>query len=62
MTTAGSLAAGTANASLRRQRFDVAAWIFSAILLLSLLFTLALLIILVSDQLIRGMPSWRNAG
>ncbi|MFL5686259.1 MAG: phosphate ABC transporter permease PstA [Chloroflexota bacterium] len=62
MTTAGSLAAGTVNASLRRQRFDVAAWIFSAILLLSLLFTLALLIILVSDQLIRGMPVLAERG
>jgi phosphate transport system permease protein len=62
MSTAGSVAAGTVTASLRRQRLDVAGWVFSAILLFSLLFSLALLIVLVSDQLVRGLPVFAERG
>ncbi len=46
MSTAGTVAAGTVRVSLRRQRIDVAGYLFSAILLLSLLFSLALLVLM----------------
>jgi phosphate transport system permease protein len=62
MSTAGSVAAGTVTASLRRQRLDVAGWVFSAILLLSLLFSLAVLMVLVGDQLVRGLPVFAERG
>jgi phosphate transport system permease protein len=62
MSTATSVAAGTVTASLRRQRLDVAGWVFSAILLICLLFSLALLILLVSDQLMRGLPVFAERG
>ncbi|HET9085804.1 MAG TPA: phosphate ABC transporter permease PstA [Candidatus Limnocylindrales bacterium] len=62
MSTATSVAAGTVTASLRRQRLDVAGWVFSVILLVCLLFSLALLIVLVSDQLIRGLPVFAERG
>ena len=56
MSAATSVAAGTVRRSLRRQRVDVAGYVFAAVLLLSLLFTLALLAVLVVDQLERGLP------
>ena len=56
MSAATSVAAGTVRRSLRRQRIDVAGYVFAAVLLLSLLFTLALLAVLVVDQLERGLP------
>jgi phosphate transport system permease protein len=56
MSAATSVAAGTVRRSLRRQRVDVAGYVFAAVLLLSLLFTLALLAVLVVDQLGRGLP------
>lgn len=62
MSSATSVAAGTVTASLRRQRLDVAGWVFSVILLVCLLFSLALLIVLVSDQLIRGLPVFAERG
>ena len=62
MSTAGSVAAGTVRLSLRRQRIDVAGYVFSAILLLSLLFSLALLAVLVADQLARGIPVFAERG
>ena len=62
MSTAGAVAAGTVHASLRRQRIDVAGYVFSAILLLSLLFSLAVLTVLVADQLIRGLPVFAERG
>jgi phosphate transport system permease protein len=62
LSSTGSVAAGTVTASLRRQRLDVAGWVFSAILLLSLLFSLALLIVLVGDQLVRGLPVFAERG
>ena len=56
MSTAQAVAAGTVHVSLRRARIDVAGYAFAAVLLLSLLFSLALLAILVMDQLARGAP------
>ena len=62
MSSANAVAAGTVRASLRRQRIDVAGYVFSAVLLLSLLFTLALLAILVGDQLVRSAPVFGERG
>jgi phosphate transport system permease protein len=62
MSAAGAVAAGTVHASLRRQRIDLAGYVLSAILLLSLLFSLAVLTVLVADQLIRGMPVFMERG
>jgi phosphate transport system permease protein len=62
MSSATAVAAGTVHVSLRRQRIDVAGYVFSAILLLSLLFSLALLAVLIADQLIRGVPVFVERG
>ena len=62
MSGAGAVAAGTVHLSLRRQRIDLAGYVFSAILLLSLLFSLAVLTVLVADQLIRGLPVFTERG
>ena len=62
MSSATTVAAGAVRASLRRQRIDLAGYAFSAILLLSLLFCLALLAVLVADQLIRGLPVFLERG
>jgi phosphate transport system permease protein len=62
MSTATAVAGGTVRVSLRRQRIDVAGYLFSAILLLSLLVSLALLTVLVADQLIRGLPVFAERG
>jgi phosphate transport system permease protein len=56
MSAATSVAAGTVRRSLHRQRIDVAGYLVAAVLLLSLLFSLALLAGLVVDQLGRGIP------
>jgi phosphate transport system permease protein len=48
--------------SLRGRRIDVAGYVFSAVLLLSLLFTLALLAVLIADQFIRGAPVFAERG
>jgi len=62
MSTAGAVAAGTVRVSLRRRRIDVAGYLFAAVLLLSLLFSLALLAVLVADQLVRGLPVFAERG
>ena len=62
MSTAGAVAAGTVHISLRRTRVDVAGYVFSGLLLLSLLFSLAILAILVADQLVRGIPVFADRG
>ncbi len=56
MSTAQTVAAGTVRQSLRAQRVDYAGYVFAGLLLLSLLFTLAILALLVGDQLQRGLP------
>src|SRR5690242_17220611 len=62
MSSVTAVAGGTVRASLRRQRIDVAGYVFSALLLLSLLFSLAFLAVLVADQLIRGLPVFAERG
>jgi phosphate transport system permease protein len=62
MSTVGSVTAGTVRVSLRRQRIDVAGYLFSAILLLSLLFSLAILTVLVADQFGRGATVFAERG
>jgi phosphate transport system permease protein len=62
MSAATTVTAGTVRVSLRRQKIDVAGYVFSAILLLSLLFSLALLTVLVGDQLVRGVPVFAERG
>jgi phosphate transport system permease protein len=54
MTTTQAVVAGAVRPSLRGRRFDVAGAIFAGALLLSLLFTLALLGVLIGDQVARG--------
>lgn len=62
MSTTQTVAAGTVAYSLRRSRIDVAGIVFSAALILSLLFTLAVLAVLVGDQLSRGLPVFAERG
>jgi phosphate transport system permease protein len=62
MSTATYVAAGTVRRSLRRQRIDVAGYVFAVVLLLSLLLSLALLAVLVVDQLGRGLPVLAERG
>ena len=56
MSTTQAVTAGTVTHSLRRSGVDIAGMVFSAALILSLLFTLAVLAILIGDQLGRGLP------
>ena len=56
MTTTQAVVASAVRPSLKGRRFDVAGAVFAGALLFSLLFTLALLGILIGDQLARGGP------
>jgi phosphate transport system permease protein len=60
--TASSIAANTVRQSLRSERADVAGLVFAGALLLSLLFSLAVLAVLVGDQLVRGLPVFADRG
>jgi len=62
LSTPRSAAAPAISTSLQRSRADVAGLVFSAILLLALLFSLAVLGILIGDQLSRGMPVFIERG
>jgi phosphate transport system permease protein len=62
MSTTQSVAAGAVRRSLQKDRLDVAGLAFSAVLLFSLIFSLALLVILVADQLGRGLPVLAERG
>jgi phosphate transport system permease protein len=62
MTSGSSVAASTVHQSLRSQRTDVAGLVFAGALLLSLLVSLAVLAILVGDQLLRGLPVFAERG
>ena len=62
MSTAQSVAAGTVRQSLRGKRVDVVGYVFAGVLLFSLLFTLAVLAVLVGDQLQRGLPVLTERG
>jgi phosphate transport system permease protein len=56
MSSTQAVTVGAVSRSLQGKRVDVAGYVFTAILLLSLLFTLAVLALLVVDQLQRGLP------
>jgi phosphate transport system permease protein len=62
MSTAQAVAAGAVRESLRGKRVDVVGYVFSGVLLLSLLFTLAVLAVLVGDQFQRGLPVLTERG
>src|SRR5882672_1764831 len=62
MTTTSQIAATTVRRSLRSERTDIAGLVFAGLLLVSLLFSLAVLAILVGDQLIRGLPVFAERG
>ncbi len=51
-----TVATAAVTRSLRGTRTDMAGYVFTALLLFSLLFTLAILAVLVGDQLQRGLP------
>lgn len=62
MASTASIAASTVRRSLRSERTDVAGLAFAGLLLLSLLFSLAVLAVLVGDQLLRGLPVFAERG
>jgi phosphate transport system permease protein len=62
MSTTQAVAAGAVTRSLHGKRIDVIGHVFSAVLLASLLFTLAVLAVLVGDQLGRGLPVFAERG
>ena len=62
MSNTEAVTAGAVRQSLRGQRIDVAGYVFAALLLLSLLLTLAIVALLVGDQLQRGLPVLADRG
>lgn len=62
MSNSQAITTGIVRGSLSGRRVDVAGTIFAAALLLSLLFTLAVLALLVGDQLTRGLPVFAERG
>ena len=62
MSSTQAVTAGAVTRSLQGKRVDVAGYVFTMVLLLSLLFTLAVLAILVVDQLQRGLPVFFERG
>lgn len=60
--TSQSVTANAVTRSLEGKRVDVVGYVFTSILLLSLLFTLAVLAVLVVDQLQRGLPVFLDRG
>jgi phosphate transport system permease protein len=62
MSNTEAVTAGAVRQSLRGQRVDVAGYVFAGLLLLSLLLTLAILALLVGDQLQRGLPVLADRG
>jgi phosphate transport system permease protein len=62
LSTPRSAAAPAIGTTLQRDRPDIAGLVFSGILLFSLVFSLAVLGILIGDQLVRGMPVFAERG
>lgn len=62
MSNTEAVTAGVVRHSLRGQRVDVAGYVFAGLLLFSLLLTLAILALLVGDQLQRGLPVLAERG
>lgn len=62
MSATQAVTAGAVTQSLRGKRVDVVGYVFTGLLLVSLLFTLAVLALLVGDQLQRGLPVFFERG
>ena len=62
MSTTQTVTRATVAGSLRGKRVDVVGYTFTGVLLLSLLFTLAIVAALVGDQLQRGVPVFLERG
>ncbi len=60
--TSSTVAVGSARGSLRQTRADYAGIAFAAVMLFSLLFSLAVLAVLIGDQLARGLPVFAERG
>jgi phosphate transport system permease protein len=56
MSATQAVVTGAVDRSLQGKRFDVVGYVFAGVLLFSLLFTLAILAVLIGDQLQRGLP------
>lgn len=62
MSTTQTVTTGAVRRSLRAQHVDVAGYVFAGLLLFSLLFTLAILALLVGDQFQRSLPVFAERG
>ena len=60
--TASTATAGAARGTLRQSSPDVAGTVFAIVMLFSLLFSLAILAVLIGDQLTRGLPVLAERG
>ena len=60
--TASTATVGAARGSLQQTRPDVAGMVFAIVMLFSLLFSLAILGVLIADQLARGLPVFAERG
>jgi phosphate transport system permease protein len=62
MSATQAATSGAVTRSLEGKRVDVVGYVFTGVLLISLLFTLAVLALLVGDQLQRGLPVLMDRG
>jgi phosphate transport system permease protein len=62
MSATQAVTSGAVTRSLEGKRVDVVGYVFTGVLLISLLFTLAVLALLVGDQLQRGLPVLMDRG
>lgn len=62
MSSTQTVTTGAVRRSLRAQHVDVAGYVFAGLLLFSLLFTLAILALLIGDQLQRSLPVFAERG
>lgn len=62
MSSTQTVTTGAVRRSLRAQGVDVAGYVFAGLLLFSLLFTLAILALLIGDQLQRSLPVFAERG
>jgi phosphate transport system permease protein len=60
--TSSTVAVGSARGSLRQTRADYAGIAFAGVMLFSLLFSLAVLAVLIGDQFARGLPVFAERG
>ena len=62
MSSTQTVTTGAVRRSLRAQHVDVVGYVFAGLLLFSLLFTLAILALLVGDQFQRSLPVFAERG